>query len=935
MSARCAVSRPPTRSGRRLLALAAAVPLVLVVDAATLPPPAGAAAYTVNSLGDGGDAVPGNGVCETGPGNGVCTLRAALDEANAGAGADVVTVPAGTIAVGDVLEIDASVEVVGAGATTVLDGGGSAGVLRISAGAVTVRGLVVEDGDDSSAGGGVRVGGGTVELRDIVLRDNSGFTGGGGLYVGPAATVTVRRASIVDNHATGAFGGGLWNQGSAWVYDTLIAGNDSNRAGGVRNDGDLNLRNVTVSGNTVHSPDAGVGGISQNGFAFLNNVTVTLNTGSGNIAGSFRGGGIQTSSGRTTVMKNSIVSGNNGAGGPADCDGAFTADSRYNLLGDTTGCTLPASTATWKLGANPQLGPLANNGGPTRTHLPAAASPVVNAGAPVTPGGPAADACEAADQRGIPRLICDMGAVEREVAVPGTLTVNTTADAVDTLPGNGTCATGGGLCSLRAAVQESNGLPGRQTIEVPTGTYNLTIPSAGEGGIDPAAAGDLDLTDDVTILGADRAGTIVDANDHSRVFEVAPLQDADISHLTVRDGTDSSGGGISVVTADLTLDDVAVADNVSTGAGGGIGTSGIDEVLTITGSIVRDNTASFGDGGGIDASGTVQISDSLVHDNTASFAGGGMRLTGSSVVRRVTVRDNTTLAGPLSNGGGISASGATIEDSTVSGNDSGGHGGGVFGSGTTLRNSTVSGNTAATSGGGVSTSGTLTLVHATVTANTAVDNGEGAFAFGSSASISLRNTILYDPGDDAECSGVVPASAGGNIARDGSCGLTGAADQPATNPQLNALLDNGGPTRTHLPSVGSPAVDAASSAGVAADQRGVARPQGASFDIGAVEGSGAPALPLSVAGQTVPVGPNRPFAAAVAVVSAPGVPVSALSALIAWGDGTTSPGAVAGPAGAPAVFGSHAYAAPGSYMVTVTVTGPTGSVMTTSTVTVT
>ncbi len=79
----------------------------------------------------------------------------------------------------------------------------------------------------------------------------------------------MRRSAIIDNMATGAFGGGIWNQGELWVYDSTIANNNSNRAGGVRNEGQMNLRNVTVSGNSAHSPEAGTGGISQNGFAVL------------------------------------------------------------------------------------------------------------------------------------------------------------------------------------------------------------------------------------------------------------------------------------------------------------------------------------------------------------------------------------------------------------------------------------------------------------------------------------------------------------------------------------------------------------------------------------------------------------------------------------------------------------------------------------------
>ena len=103
----------------------------------------------------------------------------------------------------------------------------------------------------------------------------------------------------------------------------------------------MGLRSTTVSGNLAHSPNAGVGGISQNGFAVLYNVTLTNNTGVGNNSGSFRGGGIQTTSGKTTVVKNSIIAGNHGGIGPNDCVGQLSGDSKYNLIGDTNGCTIP------------------------------------------------------------------------------------------------------------------------------------------------------------------------------------------------------------------------------------------------------------------------------------------------------------------------------------------------------------------------------------------------------------------------------------------------------------------------------------------------------------------------------------------------------------------------------------------------------------------
>jgi CSLREA domain-containing protein len=69
-------------------------------------------------------------------------------------------------------------------------------------------------------------------------------------------------------------------------------------------------------------------------------------------------------------------------------------------------------------------------------------------------------------------------------------TVDSTLDAVDAAPGDGLCATGGGVCTLRAAIQEANALAGSDTIVVPAGTYTLTIAGQAENA---AATGDPSL----------------------------------------------------------------------------------------------------------------------------------------------------------------------------------------------------------------------------------------------------------------------------------------------------------------------------------------------------------------------------------------------------------------------------------------------------------
>jgi len=237
---------------------------------------------------------------------------------------------------------------------------------------------------------------------------------------------------------------------------------------------------------------------------------------------------------------------------------------------------------------------------------------------------------------------------------------------------------------------------------------------------------------------------------------------------------------------------------------------------------------------------------------------------------QVTIR-NLRLTGNAGSGFGILAQGALIVEagSVVSGHGSGGVAGGPV---------TVSGSTV-TSNGGSGVSGTLNIVdvvdstidsnaglgiHAifvTITNSTIVDNGDSgilaeaaiyathATVTGNSINleidfnperppISLFGSVVADAGQ-ANC--LIPggrafrvADLGYNHVDDASCAAVAQATEPHG---LGALQDNGGPTRTRLPGDGSPLIDAVASGdcGAAADQRGVARPQGFGCEIGSVE----------------------------------------------------------------------------------------------------
>jgi len=130
---------------RILLSIFLITSLITGLDALDTPA-TGAATFTVDSTADEPDADPGNGVCASAGGQ--CTLRAAIEETNALAGMDSVTVPVGTYPLDDQLVIDDSLFLNGAGRNQVfIDGQGSTGILRVR----TVELLVCDSGNNSVA----------------------------------------------------------------------------------------------------------------------------------------------------------------------------------------------------------------------------------------------------------------------------------------------------------------------------------------------------------------------------------------------------------------------------------------------------------------------------------------------------------------------------------------------------------------------------------------------------------------------------------------------------------------------------------------------------------------------------------------------------------------------------------------------------------------
>lgn len=166
-----------------------------------------------------------------------------------------------------------------------------------------------------------------------------------------------------------------------------------------------------------------------------------------------------------------------------------------------------------------------------------------------------------------------------------TFVVDSEVDAVDAVPGDGICASVADGCTLRAAVMETNALPGADVVDLPAGTYQLIIPGVGTGG-------DLDITDDVAILGSGAEATIIESL-VGRVFDTdsAGSPDLTLVRLTVTGGCcPEEGGGIHGGEGKLTLAEVAVTANEA-GDGGGIWSSGVLELVDTS---VTDNLAALG-----------------------------------------------------------------------------------------------------------------------------------------------------------------------------------------------------------------------------------------------------------------------------------------------------------------------------------------------------
>ncbi|HJT82802.1 MAG TPA: Ig-like domain-containing protein, partial [Chthoniobacterales bacterium] len=547
---------------------------------------------------------------------------------------------------------------------------------------------------------------------------------------------------------------------------------------------------------------------------------------------------------------------------------------------------------------SPALGPLQDNGGPTKTIMPQPGSPAIGAGnvalAVDQNGNPLTT-----DQRGWARVVnnaIDIGAVQSNAEEPS-FVVTTDSDTTDPTDQQTT---------LREAIAYAKFLGGTQTITFNNGSVSGASVNFHDGAPHTILLNGSELlisSGNVTIQGPGADRLTVDGNQASRVLEVGVGATVTIDGMTVAHGR-------------VTLANVIVVTAVKYYLGGGILNSGI---LTIRNSVVSDNVNTEGGatgvsklGGGIaNIGGNLTIESSRIRNNLvtgqAPSRGGGIfsidNITGLGglsdgrlTIRRSEIGGNKCLANTVAQGGGIMHVGAAnkllvvdsaiVDNVTDSGNTS--SGGGIYNSGnhtgaivntTIARNKTLGAGTDKIGGGIFQVGqGTLFVTNCTIALNEAQGGGglwsesnvDGSGLFAANSIIAANSAPL-----GPDFNGVILSlgfNVVGNVQFVGSWG-TAPGDILNVDPQLSPLGNYGGFTPTMVPLPGSPVIGAGSPAlavdadgyPLLTDQRGLARTINGSVDIGAVQ-----AAATTLTGPATPPAYGHSLAVTASVANATG-----------------------------------------------------------------
>jgi hypothetical protein len=379
-------------------------------------------------------------------------------------------------------------------------------------------------GGTAPNGGGVNNAGSLTMQRDFVSSNaaigtaatNTGY-GGGVFYTGP---LTILDSAITFNRASNAGGGIGATPGSVTAFETLtrdtidrnsVLGSDRDDGGvggGLESSGGT-VTDSTITGNRVGDASgnpAGLGGGAAT-VAFGPGILFRSDTIAGNVAA--QGGGLYL---LFIKVQGSIIAGNRGDNcGPAILAG-YANDLGYNIddnASESCGGRAPGDV----FGVDPQLGQLADNGGPVQTMAIPSSSSAYDS----NPN------CAGTDARGVPFLQrgatrCDIGAYQ--VQAPSTYVANPAAGSVTAYAAgaSGNVAPVLSLAGPATGLSQPTGVVVDDTghVFVSNPTANTIIEHAPEvtGNVAPVAtiAGTRTLLSKPTGLTLDGSGTLFVAN---------------------------------------------------------------------------------------------------------------------------------------------------------------------------------------------------------------------------------------------------------------------------------------------------------------------------------------------------------------------------------------------------------------------------------------
>ncbi|MBX7218680.1 MAG: putative Ig domain-containing protein [Blastocatellia bacterium] len=835
--------------------------------------------------------------------SGAGSLRQAILDVCAGgtimfSGVSTVTLTTAELAVNKSLTING-----GTGVTITRSSASNFRIFNVQSGnTVAMNNLTVTNGNNPTQAGGIQ-NSGTLTLTDCTISGNTSGQSGG---VQNDSVLTMNRCTISNNSCTAGFAGGLGIFGpTTTLTNCTLSGNQSvSDSAGIACAGNVTLTNCTIANNTAGTLGGGLVVFSanvilvntivaQNTAATTSNINGTVNTGSSfnNLIGTNGTGGLTNGVNGNLVGVATPLLGTLGLysgttqnlpllpGSPAinagTSTGAPATDQRgiarpqqgtvdigafesmgFNTFGATgSGQSTPVSTAFAQpltltvfpanesepvTGGRVTFTPPGAGASCSLATNPATINGVgqvsVTATANATVGGPYTVTAGANGIIGTtsysltntaaatPPTITSANSTTFTIGTAGSFTVMTTGNPTPSLSSTGTLPSGVTFTDNGNGTATLGGTPAPGT----NGTYPLTF-TASNGALPNA-------TQNFTLTVACPATVVTNGND-SGAGSLRQIITNACSGSTI---TFSGVSAVILTSATLTVDKTLT---IQGGAGvtitRGSGSFGIFTVtgtgnLTLTNLTISNGNTGVGGGLAIPNGGTATVTNCLFTGNTATSSGAAVFNQTSLVATPATMSfTNCTFSGNI----GTGASNAVFVNNAASN---------AMAS-ITLTNCTVANNT----GNGLLPS-----------------NGSGG-----TAAFFLKNTLLAGNSGQNGVTTFISGppsgifSQGNNLSSDGTCG-GGAGDLLNTNPIIDSLRANSGPTQTCALLPGSPAINTGTGSGApTTDQRGISRPQQGAVDIGAYETVGFTLFIFDGDQQSTPITTQFPTNLIVEVVS--------------------------------------------------------------------